>query len=209
MAYIYIITNKINNKSYIGKTENAEPTKRWEEHCKDYKRSYYKNRPLYKAMNKHGLNNFIFKILTETKDSENDEIKYIKKYDTYKNGYNATLGGDGKKLITLKREKEIINYYLQNPHSSYNDIKNIFNHDRKTIKNIFIKYNIKYTYKNNYKLNSKKINQYDLEGNLLMSFNSASEAARYLKTTNTHIVNCCNGKRKTAYGYKWSWFIEQ
>ena len=38
-----------------------------------------------------------------------------------------------------------------------------------------------------------------------MSFDSASEAARYLKTTNTHIINCCNGKRKTAYGYKWSW----
>lgn len=207
MAYIYIITNKINNKSYIGKTENINPLKRWEEHCKDYKRDYYKNRPLYKSMNKYGLDNFEFKILLKTNIPEKDEIKLIKKYDTYKNGYNATLGGDGKKLISKTKEKEIIKYYLENPNTSYNELKNIFNHDRKTIKNIFNKYDIKYIYKNTHKSISKKIMQYDLKGNSIMSFNSAAEAARHLnnKATNTHIVNCCNGKRKTAYGFIWKW----
>lgn len=92
MAHIYIITNKTNNKSYIGKTEHIDPNKRWQEHCQDYKRDYYKERPLYKAMNKYGLENFTFKILIKTKNPEIDEVLYIEKYNTYNKGYNATIG---------------------------------------------------------------------------------------------------------------------
>lgn len=41
---------------------------------------------------------------------------------------------------------------------------------------------------------------------ILKTFNSASDAARYLNKTrnaNGHIIAVCKGKRKTAYGYKW------
>ena len=39
MGYIYKITNKINNKKYIGKTEYAEPIKRFKEHISDSKKA--------------------------------------------------------------------------------------------------------------------------------------------------------------------------
>lgn len=60
---------------------------------------------------------------------------------------------------------------------------------------------------NNYEVkinDGNKVNQYDLEGKFIQSFLSASEAARILGKTGkgSHITEVCNGKRKTAYGYK-------
>ena len=40
MAYIYKITNDINNKVYIGKTVKSIE-KRWKEHCIDSKKKLY------------------------------------------------------------------------------------------------------------------------------------------------------------------------
>lgn len=49
----------------------------------------------------------------------------------------------------------------------------------------------------------KPINQYDLEGKLVNTFSSIHEVEK--KGYDRHnITNCCNGKRLTAYGYKWS-----
>ena len=55
MAYIYKIINKKNNKIYIGKTEFSIE-KRWKEHLRDSKKNL--DRPLYRAMNKYGIENF-------------------------------------------------------------------------------------------------------------------------------------------------------
>ena len=57
MAYIYQITNKINNKIYIGKTEFSIE-KRFKEHCKDAYDNKKEKRPLYAAMRKYGIENF-------------------------------------------------------------------------------------------------------------------------------------------------------
>ena len=54
----------------------------------------------------------------------------------------------------------------------------------------------------------KKCVQLDLKGNILKTFNCVSEAARYIKKSNSHICNCCNGKRKTAYGYRWKYMVD-
>ena len=55
--------------------------------------------------------------------------------------------------------------------------------------------------------NRKAIEQYDLEGNFINSFNSYMEAARSLGIDNTgassHISDVVRGKRKSAYGYVW------
>ena len=47
------------------------------------------------------------------------------------------------------------------------------------------------------------IEQYDLNGNLLNTFSSVTEAGRSVKTTSGHIGEVCRGKRKTAGGYIW------
>lgn len=57
------------------------------------------------------------------------------------------------------------------------------------------------------KLNSisKPILQYDLNNNFIRRFESVGEGARFLrnKSADRSISKCCNGLRKTAYGYIW------
>ena len=96
-GYIYKITNKNNNKVYIGKTLHSIE-KRFKEHCQDAFREKKEKRPLYTAMRKYGIESFSIEIIEETsieKLSEK-EIYWIEIYDSYHNGYNATRGGDGK-----------------------------------------------------------------------------------------------------------------
>ena len=53
---------------------------------------------------------------------------------------------------------------------------------------------------------SINVYQYDLRGNLVGTYSNAIEAAKSLGDTskNSHITGVLNGKRQTAYGYKWS-----
>lgn len=54
---------------------------------------------------------------------------------------------------------------------------------------------------------SKKIYQYDLNDKYIRFFYSCTEAANFLEKSYVHISNCANGKRKTAYGFKWSYTL--
>ena len=50
---------------------------------------------------------------------------------------------------------------------------------------------------------SKKINQYDLEGNYIKTWNSITEAQNFLHIKN--ISEVCRGRRKTTGGYIWKY----
>jgi len=64
MSYIYAITNNINGKQYVGKT-NFSLQKRFQEHIRDSKQRIKEHRPLYNAFNKYGIENFSIKVLEE------------------------------------------------------------------------------------------------------------------------------------------------
>lgn len=51
----------------------------------------------------------------------------------------------------------------------------------------------------------KKVIQYDLNGNFIKIWNSATEVKQELKIHNGDIGKCCKGKHKTAGGYKWKY----
>ena len=99
MFYVYKITNLINGKIYIGKTNNVN--NRWKRHklaaIKKYANDYSS---LHRAINKYGFDYFNIEII-ETFNLEEDsllaEIKYIELYNSNnKNiGYNLTNGGEG------------------------------------------------------------------------------------------------------------------
>ena len=42
-------------------------------------------------------------------------------------------------------------------------------------------------------------------GKIIQIFESAQAASRYLKKGSSHIIETCNGKHHTAYGYKWEY----
>lgn len=53
------------------------------------------------------------------------------------------------------------------------------------------------------KANSKRVLQYSLDGVLLATHKSATEAAKKLHTWQGIISDACRGKQKTAYGFIW------
>lgn len=101
---IYSITNKVNNKTYIGQTIRS-----FNERILDYKKGLG-NEYLNNAFKKYGFENFEFKII-DTANSLDDlnkkEIEYIKKYDSInKNlGYNIESGGRNASPATETLEK--------------------------------------------------------------------------------------------------------
>lgn len=109
-GYIYHITNKLNNKKYIGQTVNINRRK-----AVHFNRLYNKNHhspKLQLAWNKYGEENFEFTYNTFTiKDIEELnflEIEEIKKYDSFNNGYNMTTGGDGARTISKDRQQQLL-----------------------------------------------------------------------------------------------------
>lgn len=55
---------------------------------------------------------------------------------------------------------------------------------------------------------SKAVLQYSLDGAFISEYSTVSNAARSIGKSYSmagHISDCCNGKRLTAGGYKWTW----
>ncbi len=99
---VYKITNKNNQKKYIG-YDTSEDFSRWNRHqiagsrtspLETEKYSY-----LYKSMRKYGIDNFIFEVIDigeNINELKEKEIFWISHYNTYLGeGYNLTPGGDG------------------------------------------------------------------------------------------------------------------
>lgn len=96
---IYLFTNKINGKQYVGQSMNIEH--RYSEHkTRPYqKSSSMYNTAFYQAIRKYGFDNFDFTIVDSNKSYTREDLNrlekyYIKKYDTYSTGYNMSYGGD-------------------------------------------------------------------------------------------------------------------
>lgn len=109
---LYVITNKVNGKQYIGKTYKTVE-ERFLIHVQDSKRKQHQGRKLYRAMNEFGADNFHIQAIGqyEEKELEYKEMEYIYYYDTYRNGYNETLGGDGKRYIDTPDEEFVRLYH--------------------------------------------------------------------------------------------------
>lgn len=93
---IYKIRCLINNKLYIGWCKNFYVRKRT--HLQHLKRNNHHSIKLQYAWNKYGSDNFVFEIIEEGIEPQNIlnlEIDYIKKFNSFKKGYNCTTGGEG------------------------------------------------------------------------------------------------------------------
>ena len=206
MAYIYKITNDINEKIYIGKTE-FDIQKRFKEHCKDAYRDRNKKRPLYAAMKKYGIEHFYIELIEETETPEEREKYWIEYYNSYHNGYNATLGGDGKKYIDYEKVIELYKYF-----QNQKKVSEEMSIDVHTIHNILVNNDIKIVVP---KQKGKKISAYDLDGTFIKTFTSQHEAAKWIiennKTTSSDIKRIASNigravdqkKRKTAFELIW------
>jgi hypothetical protein len=204
MAYIYKITNDINGKIYIGKTYNSIE-KRFKEHCKDRLKRKCEQRPLYSAMNKYGVEHFHIELLEETDNPEEREKYWIEYYGSFKNGYNATTGGDGKPYV----DKDVI-ISLWKDGKTIIEIHNLTNYDNGTIRKYLENNGItkkERTFRKNEKTR-KPVAMLDKETEeIIKVFATSTDAEKFLQKTRSHqhISEVCKGKRKSAYGYKWKY----
>lgn len=90
IGVIYKWTNKINGKSYIGQTIDEEGRKKG--HINGRYKCYF-----HDAIKKYGVENFNYEVIERIEESKlsEREIYWIEYYNTYNNGYNLTLGGEG------------------------------------------------------------------------------------------------------------------
>lgn len=208
MGFIYKITNKVNGKCYIGKTEKSVE-QRFKEHISDSKKERCKNRPLYRAMNKYGVDNFTIELIESCDNTTEQEIYWIGFYKSYGNsGYNATKGGDGKKFIDYETVLEFysVNYRTK----TVLEIAKLFDIDHSGL--------CRFLTSQGFDLTKNKINRSPTKRKVLlveynMIFESLSDAARFVeseggvKSPIKNIVEkislVCRGKTKTAFKYKW------
>lgn len=200
MAYIYKIENDINKKVYIGKTENSL-NKRFQEHCRDARKNTEEHRPLYAAMKKYGEEHFHISLIEETDNPNERERYWIETLGTFKDGYNATLGGDGASYIDYDL---VISTYRQTKNQE--KTAQILGINSTTVRKIIHNYipnevltQVEFTQQ----FLRRKVAKIDIKTNeVLAVYASVSEAERK-NGISRHIGAVCNGKRKTAGGYKW------
>ena len=100
MAYIYKITNLINNKIYIGETLR-DINVRWNEHksVSFNEQGHGYNYHLHNAIRKYGVENFIIEEIEQCDDDKRFEREtyYIQLYNSDKKekGYNYIIEGEG------------------------------------------------------------------------------------------------------------------
>jgi group I intron endonuclease len=98
----------LNNKVYIGKTKNIEERKKRHLLHSKIKPT---NSKFYRAIEKYGFENTKWEIIYETDDLEDInkmEIFFIDKYNSIKDGYNISTGGEGGDTISNNPERNNI-----------------------------------------------------------------------------------------------------
>ena len=108
-VFIYCYTNKVNNKKYIGQTNNIERRKK--QHLQDslhnYDEARYKQ-VFHSAIRKYGIDNFTFEILEECSNRQmanTQENFWINYYNTMTpNGYNNSEG----KIVGVRKYNSIL-----------------------------------------------------------------------------------------------------
>lgn len=100
---IYKCQNKINNKIYIGKTIKTLNSRK-KQHYRDSKIHDFK---FHRALKKYKESDFEWSEIDTTNNKEclsKKEIYWIKYYNSFKDGYNSTLGGEGTSGFTHSDE---------------------------------------------------------------------------------------------------------
>lgn len=125
---IYKHTNKTSGKSYIGLTGRTI-IQRWNEHC--YQALVLES-PVHfhRAIRLYGKDDWKSTVLEDNipsvVEAQTFEKAYILKYDTFENGYNSTLGGEGVSGLnpfkdwTDERKREHSNTIKRNLQDRYN-----------------------------------------------------------------------------------------
>lgn len=218
---VYGHKNKLTNQWYCGQTKYfKDPNKgRWKNgtgYLRKKKSGEYQHPKFAPAILKYSWNNFDHYILGYYTRSDIDagEKLWISLKDSYNNGYNASLGGqrtkefsdDTRKKLSQKLKGKMAG--SKNPMYGKPGTRLGIKMDDKTkekIKKALIgnpKLHIMRGFESPCAIKVVALDKYTLEP--LKVFNTAKDAGKLFGARDgAHISNCCNGTRKSAFGFKW------
>lgn len=218
---VYVHTNKINNKYYVGITSKV-PEKRWQNGF-----GYY-GQPFYKAIKKYGWDNFDHEIIAShltKEEAENFEKILIQKLDSFikRNGYNVSIGGG----VPVNEKSPVYQFDMHgNLIKEYDGICQVERELNIPSSNITAccQGKVSHTYgfiwrykkdvpdlekfKNELDISIydiyEPIYQFDMDKNFIAEYKSASDAMKQNpKWFSSSILDNCRGKIKHACGYIW------
>lgn len=209
-------------KCYIGQTINETlRRKMW------FSSAYhYAGRKIDRARKKYGRDNFAYQILVKNiyssrelaiQDLNRLEIYYIGLYNSYNNGYNSTIGGDGVTGLKLTEEqiekvrKANLGRKLSKEHKMKIGVAS--SRWQNTKENKIKMSSIRKGRSNPNAIEAmvssrlRPIIQLSINGEFIKEFSSIKEAVTSLggKAANANIIKVCKGERTTAYGYIWKY----
>lgn len=221
---IYCHLNKINRKRYIGQTSKKCAKYRFVKNGNGYSRQP----KFYNAIKKYGWDNFEHIILEDNIKTQEEanlrEQYYIKKYNTIKDGYNCTEGGN----TAASYVKKSVNQYTldgvfiqtwkslsaagEGTNIAIGSITKCCKGELKSAGNFIWRYNT-----NNYsniekwfkKTVAKAIKQYSKDGKLINTFKSAKNAEENTGIARSQICTCCKHKSNSAGNYVWRYLNEE
>lgn len=231
MYSIYVITNILNGKKYVGLTKH-DIHHRFKGHVKSAK--YDSKFTLHQAIRKHGVENFkidLFSVHDSFEDAVQSEKNTIKKLNTLVSeghGYNMTEGGEGFFGLSPDAKKSIARSHLREnlkkstlekmrsaklgkklpqatkiKMSNSHRGKKFTNEHKEKIKTSLKKaWNLENKKKQSEK-NSKSVKQLTTENVIVATFKSLKEASLITGINASNISGCVCNTRKTAGGYRW------
>lgn len=232
-GYIYLITNTINNKHYVGQTRRTVNV-RWKQHCQ-YSNHTNKNSAIDRAIGKYGKDNFTVKELKFFEYPSldmlhnalnNAEIYYIDLYKTLttQNGYNISAGGskrnyiekpvdlydlDGNLIKTFRSAVDASSYLGVTPTNIMKccngSIVNVAKHVCRYKDQGFDLYRTSTLITESKKqYENRPILQYTKDGNFIREYPSINEAVSINGFNKSRcLFDCCIGTYKSSYGYLW------
>lgn len=238
MIKIYTLKHPITNEiRYIGKTKNELYLRKWQHISAATRKSVTNyNSNWVKSLLKVNLKPIIEE-LDCSEDSEYAcflEKYWISQFKTW--GFrltNLTLGGEGTIGITPKdsvkylKAISVLQYDLTGnfiqEFKSYGDAKRYLKIKsstaiKKAVRNKSTCFNFQWREKNNetllnigtrdFKNRIRKINQYDLQGNFIKTWNSSSEIAKHYDLWSCNIIRACRSS-KSCGGFLWEYYEDK
>ena len=209
--FIYMISNDINDQKYVGKTKNVDD--RWKQHKNNsISSTWLFHLPLYSDMRKYGIDKFHIKTLEEVEndcEAERREQYWIQYYDTFQNGYNSTLGGNGSYLYNYE---ELLK--LWNEGKTIKQISSIMNCNDFVVRTMLDKQGVEtqerkdrsaYRQEDSHKQYRREVQQKDINTNdVINTYKSVLEAAKTISCDSSHLSKVCRSNG-IAYGYRWNY----
>lgn len=215
--FVYVHVNKINNKKYVGIT-SQNPSLRWGGNGFRYTRDRHPK--FNSAIKKYGWDNFEHIILEKELSYEEAITKekyYIKLYDSFNNGYNSTLGGEGtighepwnKSKNQIYNENTLLKMSESKKGNTYRRGKKCTDEQKVRIseshKGLVSGFKGRKHKDESNALQSKPVGQYTMDGELIKVYYGANKAAKETGLNQSKITLVCQGKRNQTGGFKWKY----